>query len=895
MSESTLYFNPFALISFSSFLIMMILAFMLWHRYNTSQTKYVVSLFLANALYSFFYTFEISFKSLDEITWFYRCEYFGIPFLATFYLLFVLDYTGNQKLLSTLNKVYLFILPVITLLLVFSNEWHHLFYIRESMNLDGPFPSFSFVPGPWYYVHQGYVILCMLLSLLLMVKMLFNSSLVYKRQVIFLLLATIFPFLGYLIYQLHLIPFGIDPVSFTFTLSGITVYIGLIRFKLFNLLPIARTKLFEKTQDSILVFDLNNRLIDFNQMAGDHYLINTKDLGKDVQNVLSQWPDLMLFIKENHSGRLDYKLFSDGKSRFYEIQILDLENSQKLKQGKLVVIKDISELINTERERSNAASKLNAIIHAMPDIILVINEKGIFTDFFASETDHLFLNREEVIGASIYLLFNEEESKILAELLNKCLNSSELNTHQFEMDFPGEKRYYETRLSRLDATHALTIIRDVTESITMRNDLIYQSGFQKILTSLASRFIYIEEKETDTVISDALKQVGEYTGVERCYIFRYYPELKEMSNTHEWCETPSNSQLENRQHLPIDLLPTMYIHHLKGEVLSILNLKSLADDDPVKIFASAPDVRSIVAIPMISQKNCLGFVGFDCIHEQKKWSDSDISSLKIFTGMMASLLEKITIEQSLVEARGKAEASNRLKTAFMNNISHEIRTPLNGIIGFGEIIANEQLTMEEKNQFLTVVQESSERLIQTIDDYLDISMLVTGNQEVSLRNFNLMQLIEEVIAEHLEACHSKNLSISTICEVPFPQAILYSDPDLIHKVLNHLVGNAIKFTPYGQIWIGIEKQTDAWTLFVKDTGIGIAESAQEFIFDSFMQEDLSSTRLYEGSGLGLSIVKEIITLLGGEISLQSKKGEGAMFTIMLPSGLQPKQFGKPVI
>jgi len=281
---------------------------------------------------------------------------------------------------------------------------------------------------------------------------------------------------------------------------------------------------------------------------------------------------------------------------------------------------------------------------------------------------------------------------------------------------------------------------------------------------------------------------------------------------------------------------------------------------------------------MISQKNCLGFVAFESVKDKRNWSDSEISLLKIFTGMLANLQEKITIEQSLVEARIKAEASNKLKTAFMNNISHEIRTPLNGIIGFGEIIANEQLSLDEKNKFLMVVQESSERLIQTIDDYLDISMLVTGNLEPHLMNFNMARLIEETVDDFSEIGNLKKITI--LAEIPdeLKKLSVYSDYDLIRKVFNHLIGNSLKFTEKGNIWIGMSIENDKAKLFVKDTGIGIGENAQKYVFDSFMQEDFSSTRMYEGSGLGLSIVKGIGSILGGEISLTSVKGEGTTFT-----------------
>ena len=133
----------------------------------------------------------------------------------------------------------IFAIPFITMILVFTNALHHLFYVREEMKMVGPFPSFSFVPALWYYVQQVYTIVTMLFSLFFLGKMLKNASAIYRSQILFLLLATVFPFIGYLAYQLHLVPFGIDPVSFTFTLTGVFVYIALVRFRLFDLVPIA--------------------------------------------------------------------------------------------------------------------------------------------------------------------------------------------------------------------------------------------------------------------------------------------------------------------------------------------------------------------------------------------------------------------------------------------------------------------------------------------------------------------------------------------------------------------------------------------------------------------------------------------------------------------------------
>ena len=879
----TFYFNPFALVSLSSFLIMTTLGLLLWFKFHSSQTRFIIWLFLANAIYSLFYTFEISVKTLGEVTLFYRLEYFGISVLSSFYLMFALQFTGKSRWLTRRNIFLILLIPAITVLMVDTNHYHHLFYYREELDLTGPYPSFSFVPSVWYYVHQIYVIGTMLLSLALLIRMFRNTAQLYRSQLRLILLATTFPFLGYLFYQLRLIPYGIDPVSFTFTLTGIVVYLALSHFRLFDLVPIARSKLFEIIEEGVTVFDLSDRLVDYNQTSNIMLGLTRKDIGKKYDVILRDWPELQEFFQESSKGKLEFNRLSEGKRFFYESQILELENNNKAKQGKLLIIRDISELTNVEQERNVTASKLDAIISSMPDMMFVIDKTGVLTDFFASDTDRLFLNKEEVLGASLYQLFNAEEAESLMGMLSKCLKTKKLYTYEYEMNFPGTMKYYEVRISRLDNFHALVIVRDVTESKDMRQDLLYQSGFQKILMGLAARFINIPKSETDHVINDSLRQISEYIDVDRCYIYRYDFENGTMTNTHEWCRFGTLPLIDQRQNIPVNHISDWSTYHQKGEPAMVENLKKLNQNDPIRILLESIDIKSVITIPMISQDNCLGFVGFESTKDKRKWFDSEISLLNIFTGMMANLQEKITIEQSLIEATIKAEASNKLKTAFMNNISHEIRTPLNGIIGFGEIIANEHLSLEEKNQFLTVVQESSERLIQTIDDYLDISMLVTGNQEVHNTIFKVSSLIEEVVEEF--SAHGKQKGITISAEIPsnLRKMNLHSDVDLIRKALNHLISNSLKFTHIGKIVVGFNRVDGYCKFYVSDTGIGITEEAKKYVFDSFMQEDFSSTRMYEGSGLGLSIVKGIITLLGGEVTLHSVKGVGTTLNFTIPT------------
>ena len=245
-----------------------------------------------------------------------------------------------------------------------------------------------------------------------------------------------------------------------------------------------------------------------------------------------------------------------------------------------------------------------------------------------------------------------------------------------------------------------------------------------------------------------------------------------------------------------------------------------------------------------------------------------------------SELERKNIE--LNAAKEKAEASDKLKTSFINNISHEIRTPLNGILGFGQILTDPDLNAEEKNEYLAILNESSDRLINTVSNFMEISLISSGNQEVNKKDFNPEHVITNVAEQFRPLCDGKNLSL--ILEIPSAGngVRIYSDRELLFKILRHLMDNAVKFTSRGSITLGYKINDNEFIFFVEDTGMGISEEGKQTIFNNFMQEDNSYTRGYEGCGLGLSIATGLVELLDGAIWLDSEKGKGSTFYFKLP-------------
>ena len=265
----------------------------------------------------------------------------------------------------------------------------------------------------------------------------------------------------------------------------------------------------------------------------------------------------------------------------------------------------------------------------------------------------------------------------------------------------------------------------------------------------------------------------------------------------------------------------------------------------------------------------------------------NLSAVKIMdhwhaVGIISDITTRKKAAQELIAAKKKAESSDRLKTAFINNISHEVRTPLNGIIGFADLITKNDITNEEKLSFISMIKSSSKRLLDTMTSYMDISMIVTGNMQLQQKPFDLHQLLHSMYDQFKPMCVIKNITLNLRVPDPSNFLVLNADMSIYTKILSHLLDNAVKFTSEGEISFGYSRQGSIFRFFVSDTGVGIQKEIQPVIFEQFMQEDDSNIRAFDGSGLGLSIVRGLVRLLGGDIEFESEKGHGTTFFFHIP-------------
>ncbi|WP_094228619.1 histidine kinase N-terminal 7TM domain-containing protein [Methanolobus psychrotolerans] len=443
-----MYLNYYAIPLIVLILILSALLFHIRKHKDAIGTTCFSFLLLSTIIYAFFYAFEICSTTLDSALIYYKLEYIGIPFIPAFLLTFAIKYTGKKHWLTTPTLVSIFAIPLITLILVFTTGKHTLYHKELFMNSEALFPALTFVPGIWYGVQEFYNILCIIFSIILLLKMWLEVTPAFRKQVTIVMIGTLIPFLALLLYIAGMIPPGLDPIPYSLAFSSLLIYVGITQYRLLDVAPLARSLLFGKLPDGVIVLDGMQRIVDYNPSAAKYLKITSEDIGKSASNVLDSWPELI-----NEEQDIDKRNSIELKKKIEEsyvwlnVDFLPLSNEND-SMGQMIILRNITESKEAEEELLKTNRELEeATVYAKNMTVQAELANRAKSEFLANMSHEIRTPLNGIIGFSDLLMETElTDSQLhymqtvhtsaitLLDLINDVLDFSKIEAGKLELD-----------------------------------------------------------------------------------------------------------------------------------------------------------------------------------------------------------------------------------------------------------------------------------------------------------------------------------------------------------------------------------------------------------------------------------------------------------------------------
>gem|GEM_PF-3668805 len=417
---------------------------------------------------------------------------------------------------------------------------------------------------------------------------------------------------------------------------------------------------------------------------------------------------------------------------------------------------------------------------------------------------------------------------------------------------------------------------------TLRKSLLAKNDIEQAMLEIADRFR--SPDRFDSAVKFALEALVKFSGANRSYVMQ----LKSkgvLGVTHEATSTFTLPAKRFMQHIEYFEDPWIRDHNIQYGYCAIANI----DEMPPEASLSKQNFLKSGAKAVLSTgfASNYKFKGTIAVLHRKAidgWSQEICMLLMFICSLIEQSLERKEAEQKLYAEKERAEQADKLKAAFISNLSHEIRTPLNSIVGFSQLIASNQLAPDKRTKIAEMLTKNTNQLLSVMDDLLDVAQIQADSIKLENQNVAIETIVAILDDKYREEIVNKgDIDFQISVEEILADQYLYVDKNRLLQILDYILKNAIKFTDQGSIKASFAKSKGKIFINISDTGLGIDEMYFESIFERFWQVDPSHTRRYGGNGLGLSIAKDLIVLMGGNIFVDSKLGHGSTFKLTLPA------------
>lgn len=357
--------NSYVIIVLISTLLSGTVTVYLWQRREATGAASLAYLHLSTTIWSLGYLLELAHIEKEGMIFWLKFEYLGISFMSLWCVRFGLQYTGYEKWLTRKKTAALCIIPFITLILNWTNEWHHLFYSNIDVEISNGIPVLALDKGTWYWVHIANFYTSFASMAILLLRMCWRRGYLYRRQALAIFIGTLIPCIGNVLYLTNSTPFPhLDLSPFAIALMGVAMILGLFRYRMFNIVPIARDVLIENMSDGVLVLNTENHVIDINPAATQLLNISTTpSIGKKVEELISDWPEF-LEVSQNEIREPKEIVLEHNDTQYLDLHILPLTDAKGQKRGKLITLRDMTARKQLESEREELIQELQeALAH----------------------------------------------------------------------------------------------------------------------------------------------------------------------------------------------------------------------------------------------------------------------------------------------------------------------------------------------------------------------------------------------------------------------------------------------------------------------------------------------------------------------------------------------------
>ncbi len=574
-------------------------------------------------------------------------------------------------------------------------------------------------------------------------------------------------------------------------------------------------------------------------------------------------------LNENKTVSMEYTLPIQEREVWFEGRA-----TPKTKNSVLFIARDITERKQAEKAILESEKKYKILFMAANDAIFLMKNYT-FISCNPKTLEIFGCTEEEIIGHTP-IEFSPEyqpDGTLSAESAKKRINEALSGETQF-FEWVHQKKdgtlfYAEISLSKIlfsDEEYVHAMVRDVTERKTNEQvqKVLYDISNAVITTKNLEEFISLIQVKLGSILDTTNFYIALYDEKSDMLSFPFYADEKDKFTSVPAGKTLTKYVIESNKPLLADRAVMEELIR-KGKFVYHGSLS--------KIW---------LGVPLKTDGKVMGVLAVQSYTDEHAFTESDKKMLEFVSDQISISIDRKKAEEDLREALNKAEESDRLKSAFLANMSHEIRTPMNGIMSFINLLSKPKLTGEEQQAYIDIIKKSSDRMLNTVNDLIDISLIESNQVKVINEKVNVNEQLENLYAFFKPEADGKGIDLGIVTTLPSGESVIVTDPGKFYSIMTNLINNAIKFTIKGSVVFGYKKNDGILEFYVRDTGIGISKDKQQIIFDRFVQADTSLTRQHEGVGLGLSITKAYVKMLGGKLWLVSEPGKGTTFRFTLP-------------